>query len=779
MTVSFPEHSLDLDRIDGLLHEPGGPRSFHKVCILLTYQGSESLMLRVELKDAQGGGRFARFCLSRSPRRRMLCWNFRDPLTYRVIGGRDLDIHQAKVLSLVIEREHIADRVKNPERGSLEIKRIWFVPNQPDFEPRDNNELLDILERRVCQYFLDWASRKEGSLGIPQDRSTFGDLLTVGGIGFALPAYITSAERGWIPRSEAITQVLSVLRILDNPEAFGPDRIRRIGHKGWFYHFLGLDGRRKLNFDFPDSPRNEAKNTVELSTIDTGLALMGVLVAQSYFNRDNLEEAEIRSRAQSIYDRVDWPFMLEPSSQQFYLGWKPNEEREGPPFEIPDPAGDGAYSGTPSGPATLDFYTDEAFIVTLLAAGSATHPVNDPLKVHCSWRQCRDETGLIRSYPGSLFTYQFLHAFLDTRTLDLSFCSEDPGSWYENSRKAIQTVIEYAKRNPRRYRTYRSEAWGLSAAEGPDDRYQAFGAPSVALKPCSQGVEPCPVPENTCPEENGTVTYYGMLSSVSFGTDLRGSAIRALRRAWQRGHWHLRFGLPDAFHDEISQAVLTIEPGADNRILRQSGPWVHHALFAINQGPMLLHLENTRSGLIWNLMAQNSNIQRALERLRRPLPPDQILLEGEGESSEGCDKCVSGECGPSGNCNEIHVECTACQVKCRANASGQHTVWLCTDTARSLTFGLTAEASYRLSVRYSNDNSGPMEAVDVSVGDIHIGQFIAQDTGDFGNGWNVFEWSEPMSSVNLLPGIHEVTMTVRGGDGFGVEIDVVKLEREP
>jgi hypothetical protein len=92
---------------------------------------------------------------------------------------------------------------------------------------------------------------------MPQDRSTFGDLLTVGGVGFALPAHIIAAEPGWISRQEAATRVLNVLRLLDQENAYCPDRVGCLGYRGWLYHFLGTDGRRKLNFDFIDSSKVE------------------------------------------------------------------------------------------------------------------------------------------------------------------------------------------------------------------------------------------------------------------------------------------------------------------------------------------------------------------------------------------------------------------------------------------------------------------------------------------------------------------------------------------
>lgn len=595
VTTTFPEHTLDLNRIDGVLNEPGGPRSIQSICFELSYQGAATLKLRTELKDARSpaGIRFTRFDVPNASTPQTSCWNFRALASYMVpAGSLDLDLSRAKELTFIVERNHFGDNVHNPTSGTLSFRRIWFEANRGDVLPDTDQDLLDLLERRTYQYFLDWSSRKPESLDIPQDRSTFNYLLTVGGIGFGLPAHIIAAERGWITRAEAVTRILNVLRTLDNPNAFGSERVGRIGYQGFLYHFFGADGRRKLNFDFPETSKNEALNTVELSTIDTGLALMGVLAAQSYFVGTDSKEAEIRQHAQAIYDRVNWPFMLEPASQQFYLGWKPNEPQDGS-FDIPDAQGQGKYSGISDNPHTLDYYTDEALIVILLAAGSPTHPVSSETYRHVIFDP--SPQGLIRTYPGSLFTFEFLHPFIDTR----DGCPWYPYNWYANSRLALFTAIAYVTANPDGFATYGPDAWGVSAAEGPTDEYHAYGLPPLAVNPD--------------PEEDGTATYYAMMSAASFGDDLRQKAISALRKAWERGHWHSRFGLPDAFHVEISQAL----PMTPTGYLRQTGSWKQRALFAIDQGPMLLHLENARSGLIWRLMAQNPNIQRGLSKLNR------------------------------------------------------------------------------------------------------------------------------------------------------------------
>jgi uncharacterized repeat protein (TIGR01451 family) len=128
----------------------------------------------------------------------------------------------------------------------------------------------------------------------------------------------------------------------------------------------------------------------------------------------------------------------------------------------------------------------------------------------------------------------------------------------------------------------------------------------------------------------------------------------------------------------------------------------------------------------------------------------QILLEGEAGNSPG-------------------------PVMTRSNALNHKTVWLHAGESLKLIFQLPVTACYELDVRYSNDNFGPLEDVEVSVDGIILGRFTAQDTGDFGAGWNNFMWSNLIGVLNLQPGPHEIILTVTGGDGYGVEIDAVKF----
>jgi hypothetical protein len=730
--IRFDQHVFNLDAMDGDLSEPGGPRRANGLCVTLRYPGAGDLALRMEIKDPLGGVRYTRVTVAPGLADQKHCWRFRE--TYRT-AGRDLDLTRAKVVALVIERGHVADGIRNPDTGTIDWLGVSWQVDRVDSLPSDDDALLELIGRRSYQYFRDFASRHPGSMGLPADRSTFPDLLSVGGAGFAFASHVVAAHRGWVPRDMAATSVVEALRVLDNAGAFGPERVGRLGHCGFFYHFVGVDGRRKLNFDFAVTAANEAENTVEVSTIDTALAVAGMLVAQSYFDGAGAVEEEIRRRVQSIYDRVDWRCMLEPTRQQLYLGSKPAEARGGPAFSIPDGRPGGHYySGTPGAPATLDYTTDEALIALLMGIGSTTSAL--PSSTWCAPIRPRDADGFVRTWPGSPFTFFFLSSFIDPRALAATAACPGEASvdWFSNTRAAFLRMIQAAERNPRGFNTYGPDAWGVSAAEGPADAYFAYGLSTLAVDPA--------------PFEDGTVTYYGALAALPFGSDLRERALRVARKAFERGHWHSRFGLPDAWNQGISQGAVSVPGGA--AALRRTGVWVGRATFGIDVGPMLLAIENARSGLVWQLSAKNPNLQRALGRLAAP---QVSFLEAE-----------SGEGG---------------RVMTRSAASGQRTVLLQAGQATVIPAGpACCGGRYAITLRYSNDNFGPPEVVTVRLDGAVVGSFTALDTGNFGFGWNQFVSSAEIVPVEIGPGAsNTLRVDVTGGDGFGVEIDSIGLRR--
>lgn len=502
-STAFPGHYLDFDNLFGAF-KPWKNRSIDSLAFhACLAKDSPPLTLRVELKDDDGRTIFTRRDLE-SPSWASLTFG-RASFSRGDTGTFRWD--RVKLLSLIVERNHVGDLVHNPTRGAFLVDNIRLIDadgSYPDLQAMRDPQtgglradcryaFLDYLRRLSFLYFLDSASTDPRTGGLIQDRGTFADLLTVGGAGFQLSAYIIGAERGYLSRTSAAARVNALLAVLESHPQ-GAARVGVAGHRGFFYHFLGIDGLRKQNFDFTATAADESLNTVELSSIDTALALMGVITARRYFLEDNPVEQAIRESADRIVDRVQWPFMLADlpdGKKQVYLGWKPSEERSDSPgrFLLPDGLGTGFYSSKPASngvevPATLDYYTDEGLIVALLGM-AAPDPANR-LPRETWYDLTRKGAGFVKTYPGALFTYQFMSCWLDTKALGPDNHASRPLNFFDNTRTAILGTRDYAIARETLYAGLGPDAWALSACEGPFDDYGAEGAPTAALAKYSE-----------------------------------------------------------------------------------------------------------------------------------------------------------------------------------------------------------------------------------------------------------------------------------------------------
>lgn len=131
-----------------------------------------------------------------------------------------------------------------------------------------------------------------------------------------------------------------------------------------------------------------------------------------------------------------------PRQNQMYLGWKPNETSDGPAFEIADSAGEGHYSGRIGDPATLDYYTDEGMLIALLAMGSPDPAHRVGREVWDAMIRDDEDGSFVKTFPGSLFTYQFAGAWLNTKQLATDNHPTRPVNFFENTKDAIQTTID-------------------------------------------------------------------------------------------------------------------------------------------------------------------------------------------------------------------------------------------------------------------------------------------------------------------------------------------------
>ncbi len=504
-TTKFADYYLDFNNVYGdfLLWQD---RSIDQLAFDIQLQpGSLPVKLKIELRDENNFDVFTRILVPDGS------WQTaelaRNAFSMSVTGNNNTTPFlwdKVSTLSLVAERFHAADNVDNPNQCGIMLDNIRLVDMDglyPDLEsardpisgglkPEYKDAFLDHIRKLSFLYFLDFASTDERTGGMIQDRGSFADLMSVGGAGFQLSAYAIGAERGYLSRTNAADRVHGLLHVMDtHPQ--GTNRVGTIGHKGFFYHFMGIDGNRKQNFDFTKTEDlNEAMDTVELSSIDTALVLMGVITAGQYFNGDNPQESDIRSMSDRIVRRVDWPFMtatLSEGKQQAYLGWKPLENRDdsGARFLLPDADGTGHYSSHLDGegvehPSTLDYYTDEGLMIALLAMAA---PETSNRLSHTIWDDLirSKKNGIAATYPGALFTYQFLSCWVDTEAMGTDNHATEPVDFYANTETVIKAVQQYAISNALEITSYGTNAWALTACDGPFDSYFAEGAHCVAL----------------------------------------------------------------------------------------------------------------------------------------------------------------------------------------------------------------------------------------------------------------------------------------------------------
>jgi len=255
---------------------------------------------------------------------------------------------------------------------------------------------LDTLQERTLRFFLETTPES----GLAYDRYPSPSPSSIGAVGFALTTYPIATERGLITREDAAGRVARTLRFLFAlPQHDG--RMPVSGYKGFFYHFIDVrDGTRVWN--------------CELSTIDTGLMLMGALMCQSYFDRQTSLEAEIRTLADTLYRRVDWNWATN-DSPGIAHGWRPEE----------------GFNKT-----SWRGYDESAFLI-MLALGSPTHPVRDGMWDYwvepCIWAEYYG-TSFISFAP--LFGHQYSFCWIDFRGIQDRFIREKGIDYFENSRRA-------------------------------------------------------------------------------------------------------------------------------------------------------------------------------------------------------------------------------------------------------------------------------------------------------------------------------------------------------
>lgn len=412
---------------------------------------------------------------------------------------------------------------------------------------------LDGLERVASSYFRH---EVDSVTGLVRDNSRASAPASIAGSGFALTAYAISAERGYWSRQEAAERTRRALRFLWNaPQGDGDDAI---GVKGFFYHFLDMrSGRRVWN--------------CEVSTIDSTILFAGALVAQQYFDRDTAQEREIRFLADAIYRRADWKWALD-DGPLVSLGWHPDK-------------GFIKYR--------WDGYS-EALLLYVLGLGSPTHPL--PASCYLDWTKSYRWMRLYEQafvYAGPLFIHQLSHAWIDFRGIRDAYMRKRRIDYFENSRRATHVQHEYATRNSRHFAEYGAHCWGISASDGPGPTTRTVrGVRRHFWSYRARGVPFGP--------DDGTLSPWAVMASLPFAPEIVIPTVRAMNEDFPSAKG--KYGFTCSFNPTFR----TSHAGAAG--------WVSPAHYAINQGPVVLMIENCRSDLVWRLMRACDPVQRGLRR---------------------------------------------------------------------------------------------------------------------------------------------------------------------
>jgi hypothetical protein len=415
------------------------------------------------------------------------------------------------------------------------------------------DDRLDALQRSTFEYFWSQTSPANGLLA---DNTIPGDVpASIAGVGMALSAYPVGAERGFVARAEAVDRTLATLRFFwGSPHGPEPDAT---GYRGFYYHFLDVaTGRRAWRS--------------ELSTIDTAILLAGALTAAGYFDGDAPGEREVRELADALYRRADWNWARDGGLAVTH-GWRPER-------------GFLKYRWTGY---------NEALVLYVLGLGSPSHPL--PAESYREWLRTyrwKRLYGVPLLYAGPLFIHQMPHMWIDLRSIRDGYMRERGIDYFENSRRATYVHRAYATRNPKGFRGYNEHCWGITASSGPGPatctvdgvvrRFYSYRARGVPFGP-----------------DDGTLAPWATVASLPFAPEI---VLPALDHFFERyPEMVTEHGLACSFNPTFPDESA------------RSG-WVSGGHYSLDQGPVVMMIENFRSGMIWRLMRACPYVRTGLER---------------------------------------------------------------------------------------------------------------------------------------------------------------------
>jgi hypothetical protein len=415
-----------------------------------------------------------------------------------------------------------------------------------------SEEELNALQWTTIEYYIRELNYKNGLIA---DKTQAGAPASIAAVGMALASIPVFVERNQLPRQLLAKRVLNRLRFFhQSPQGPEPDAT---GYKGFYYHFLDMDTGRRVWQS-------------ELSTVDSAFLFAGMLTAACYFDQDTEEEHEIRTLTDALYRRADWRWAQNGGATVTH-GWTP----------------EGGFL-----PYRWQGY-DESLLLYILGLGSPTHAL--PEESYAAWAstyQWREVYGHEYLYSGPLFTHQLSHVWIDFRGIQDAFMRGHGIDYFENSRRATLVHQQYGIRNPMQFDGYGDLCWGLTASDGPGWTVRTVnGVRRQFFDYVARGAPDGP--------DDGTLAPWAVVASLPFAPEVV---------------------LPTIKHfEELDLGML--EPYGFKATFNRTFPvdgsdlgWVSPFHIGIDQGPIILMIENYRTGLIWKVMRRCPYVVAGLRR---------------------------------------------------------------------------------------------------------------------------------------------------------------------
>ncbi len=423
----------------------------------------------------------------------------------------------------------------------------------------NDDELLDMVQEAHFRYYWEGAEKNSG-LALENIHGRR-NMIATGASGFGIMALLVGAERKLITREQLVQRFDKITTFLEKSEKF----------HGAFPHFIdGTTGKVEPFF----GPRDNGADLVETSFLAQGL-----LAAKQYFNPSVAAEKIIIDRIDKIWRAIEWNWFRKDEKSKFlFWHWSPNQ-------------------GWIMNHKLIGW--NETLITYILAICSPTHAV-PPGFYYSGWASRRPEAqkyraGWGQTTDGSMYTngktyygvplkvgvsnggplffvhYSFLgldpHGFTDAYT-----------NYFENNVDISKINYRYCVENPKKNIGYGPDAWGLTASDGLWS-YQAD--------------------EPVQRQDHGKITPTGALASFPYTPAESMNALKNYYRNYGKFAWG-EYGFYDAFN------------------LNEN--WRSEIFMGLNQGPIVVMIENYRSGLIWNLFMKNPEIQEGINKIAAEKP---------------------------------------------------------------------------------------------------------------------------------------------------------------